>query len=163
MYGYSTSQSFTRPNDTTPYGSGDLIANSTTAGSVAPMTFLIPNQRYTRITKAKVMKSGSTATNANFRLHLYQDSPTVTNGDNGAIVSIEANYIGFINVDCTGSTFSDDCSGVGVFVTNSVYAPLSIYGDADHLIYGLLEARAAYTPGALEVFTITLTGETVSP
>ena len=38
---FNQSQSFTRPGDTTPYASGDLVANSTTAGSVVPLTFTI--------------------------------------------------------------------------------------------------------------------------
>ena len=70
------SASFTRPNDTTAYASGDLVANSTTAGSVVPLQIDLGNvaavgHGITRITRARLTKSGTSPTNANFRIHLY--------------------------------------------------------------------------------------------
>ena len=54
--------SFTRPADTTAYASGDLVANSTTAGSVIPMTFVIrPENRGSMIRRARIKKSGTSA------------------------------------------------------------------------------------------------------
>jgi hypothetical protein len=41
MQVWNPSASFTRPNNTTAYASGQLVANSTTAGSVAPMAFVL--------------------------------------------------------------------------------------------------------------------------
>jgi len=153
------SANFTRPNDTTAYASGDLIADSTTAGSVTPMTFSVPYGQGLKVWRAGILKSGATATNASFRLHLYKDSPTVTNGDNGAWLSIVAGYQGFIDIVSSGQTFSDDNAGFGVYVNNSVFAPMLSLLDKDRKLYGLLEARAAYTPAAQEVFTVTLIGE----
>lgn len=153
------SANFTRPNDTTAYASGDLVANSTTAGSVSPMTFALPFGQGLRIWRVGLLKSDATPTNASFRLHLYNDSPTVTNGDNAAWLSIVAGYQGFVDIVASGQTFSDDSTGFGVYVNNSVFAPLYIVADTDFKLYGLLEARAAYTPVAQEVFTVTLLGE----
>src|SRR6185437_974597 len=80
------SANFTRPADTTAYATGDLVANSTTAGSVTPLSFTAP--RYAtgsgQVRRARLKKSTNTTTNATFRLHLYATSPTPTNGDNGA-------------------------------------------------------------------------------
>lgn len=154
-----TGAAFTRPNDTTAYASGDLIANNTTAGSVTPISFRLGAGQGFKIWKAGVLKSGATATNFSVRLHLYKDSPTVSNGDNGAWLSIVAGYEGFIDIVGSGQTFSDDSIGWGVYVNNSVFAPMYIVPDRDKYIYGLLEARAAYTPVAQEVFTTYLVGE----
>jgi hypothetical protein len=44
-------------------------------------------------------------------------------------------------------------------VNNSVFAPMFAIIDSDNYLYGLLEARAAYTPAAEEVFTVAISGE----
>lgn len=146
---------FTRPNDTTPYAaSGDLVANSTTAGSVTPMTFngATPLRQAYIVRRVRFQKSTTTTTNASFRLHLYTALPTVTNGDNAAWVSPGSNYVGSLDVT-VDKVFSDVSVGYGVPVAGSeiIVQP----GDGTGL-YGLVEARAAYAPGAQEVFTITL-------
>jgi len=156
---FETSKSFTRPADTTAYTSGDLVANSTTAGSVVPLLFSIPNSRGCAIWKGKILKSGSTATNASFRLHLFKDSPTVTGGDNAALAHITANFQGFFDISLVGALGSDSNAGVGTFQSSTVATPLYIYTDFDQVLYGLLEARGAYTPASAEVFTVTLTGD----
>jgi len=148
MYVQSSS-SFTRPNDTTAYGSGDLVANSTTAGSVSPLTFTFPGNA--AISRVKLKKSGATPTNANFTLHLYQNSPTVTNGDNGSFASTESGWLASIALDATTSLGSDANS-----TSNSFSVPVVASGT----VYGLLRAAAAYTPAAQEVFTVTLYGNT---
>src|SRR5687767_13556146 len=126
-----TSASFTRPNDTTQYGSGDLIANSTTAGSVSPMSFFVPHGRGFKLWRVHLLRSATTVTDAQFRLHIYKDSPTVANGDNGAISSIVAGWQGSIDIDGQNTAFSDDAAATGVHVSNSVFAPLMIYADND--------------------------------
>jgi hypothetical protein len=154
-----TGTTFTRPNDTTAYASGDLVANSTTAGSVVPITFRLVYGRGLMIHRAGLSKSTASVTNAAFRLHIYKDSPTVANGDNGAWSSISGKYQGSIDLAAPGTAFSNDFQSYGVYVNNSVYAPLYITADADMRVYGLLEARGAYTPGAQETFTPSLIGQ----
>jgi hypothetical protein len=154
------SASFTRPGDATPYTSGDLVANSTAAGSVVPMTFAIPNNRATKLYRVFVDKTTTGISGAAFRLHLYRDPPTVANGDNAAWSSSSSNYQGFIDIAAAPTAFTAGGSSSGVYVNNSVFAPMYIFADTDQLVYGLLEARGAYTPGISEVFTVTLVGET---
>lgn len=155
-----TSNTITRPSDTTAYASGDLVANSTTAGSVTPFTLTIPYGNGLKIWRAVIAKSQASVTNANFKLHLFADSPTVANGDNGAISPTSSNYFGFITVDGTGGLlFSDTFNASGIFVNNSLAAPLVIVADTDRKVYGLLEARAAYSPASAETFTVSLIGE----
>lgn len=150
---------FTRPNDTTAYASGDLVANSVTAGSVVPMAFPLSfssGTGQTRITRARFAKSGTTATLSAFRLHLYEASPVCTNGDNGAWLTTKAaNYLGNIDGPTVLFAFSDGCALSGAAPAGSEMILRLSSGNAS-TIYGLLEARAAYVPAANEVFTITL-------
>ncbi len=154
----AVSASFTRPNDTTAYASGDLVADNTTAGSVHPMQFTLPTANF-KLQRVGIVKSVAANTNASFRLHLYSNGPTVANGDNAAWSTSESSYLGDVDIDCTTRTFTDNAQGFGLFVTSDVPAYLAI-NPSTLLVYGLLEARGAYTPAALEVFTVKLYGET---
>lgn len=146
---------FTRPADTTAYASGDLVANSTTAGSVTPMTLTVPNfNQGFRVRRFKLHKNGTSTTNAQFRVHLFV-SPTITaaNGDNGAFsTSAVANYIGSADVTIA-QAFTDGAAGFALPSTGTDMAAIPTGAAA---VYALLEARAAYTPASGEVFTLTL-------
>ncbi len=152
----TASANFTRPADTTAYASGDLVANNTTAGSVAPLEFTMKRPGASqRIAAAKLHKSGTGVTNAAFRLHLFSASPGVANGDNGAFTpSVLTGYLGAIDVtvDLAGTV-----GAVGHGVPRTGVAT-SIFGIANSTakLFGLLEARGAYTPASGEVFTIAL-------
>jgi hypothetical protein len=155
----TTTASFTRPNDTTAYASGDLMANSTTAGSVVPVSFSIPRCRAAKLYRIGIQKTNTTNTNFVVRLHLYTDSPTVTNGDNAAWVSTVSGYQGYMAPDAA-LTFSSGAKIWGPQTSDAnTYPPLFIAPDRNGALYGLLEARGAYTPTANEVYTITLIGE----
>jgi hypothetical protein len=155
----NVSANFTRPADTTAYASGDLVANSTTAASVVPMNFTVAriNDATGMIRRVRVKKSTTTTTNASFRVHLYQNDPSastgISNGDNGAWLTKEAGYLGSCDVTID-KAFSDAAEGVGVpnNGTEVNFKPTS----GAQTVYALLEARAAYTPGNAEVFTVTL-------
>jgi hypothetical protein len=151
------SSSFTRPSDTTAYTSGDLVANSTTAGSVTPMSWVITANSHGNvlIRRCRIQKSTNSTTNASFRLHLYLTSPTPTNGDNGAWLTTVSGYLGSLDVTIA-KAFSDGGGAAleaGVPTTGS---EIIVAGGTDLTIYGLLEARGAYTPSSAEVFTTTL-------
>lgn len=150
----STSTSFTRPADTTAYAANDLVANSTTAGSVVPMSFTIPKLSGFKLYKVSIARSNATVTNAKFNLHLYGLSPTCSNGDNGAWLTTASNWLGSFAVDGSTQTFSDTSTAYAISAT---YPFLLL--PAGRTIYGLLQATAAYTPASAEVFTVTLTGE----
>lgn len=153
------SATFTRPADTTAYAANDLVANSVTAGSVVPLKFSVGYGRTFKLYKVGIKLSSSTNTNAKFNLHLYNLSPTVTNGDNGVWLSTQSGYQGFIAVDCTGQAFSDNSFGIGTYINTAVEVPNVIVADTNFFIYGLLQATAAYTPTSAEVFTVDLVGE----
>ena len=142
----------TRPADVTAYASGDLVANSTTAGSVTPLSFTVARVAAGSgmIRRLRIKTSSTSITNAQFRLHLYTTSPTVTNGDNGVWLSAgSANYIGSMDVTLD-KAFSDGAAGLSA-VTEINFALAS-----GQLVYGLLEARAAYTPTSAGTFDVAL-------
>jgi hypothetical protein len=150
--GSIASASFTRPADTTAYASGDLVANSTTAGSVAAMTFASNLAGGSgKIVRARLRKSDASVTNAAFRLHLYSTATiTAANGDNGAwSTNAVASYLGFIDVTAD-KAFTD-----GAFGQSAAVGLIYALADGGKL-YGLLEARGAYTPASAEIFTVTL-------
>lgn len=148
------SASFTRPANTTAYADNDLVANSTTAGSVVPLAFNL-GAGGSHIVGIRVEKTDQTdVVNSDFTLNLYGSSPTVANGDNGAISTDIADKIAIVDMQTTMTAGTDDA-----------YVLLN-YGDTGFLqgmytdkqvIYGLLEANAAYGPASGEVFTVYLT------
>lgn len=143
---------FTRPANTTPYTSGDLVANSATAGSVVPMQFSVARTAggSGMIRRARLRKTGTTITDAVFRLHLYRASPVATNGDNGAWLTTQsANYVGSIDVICD-KVFSDGASGNGAVPIGS---EINFKLPSGQVLFGLMEARAAYVPASAEAFS----------
>lgn len=155
---FIASASFTRPSDTTAYASGDLVANSGTAGSVTPLSFTVAEHGGgpVMLHSARILKSGTSITNTTFALLLYQSSPTVANGDNGALSSTMSGYFGLIDL-VAGVAFSDGAGGDDA--APNVTLPMIVQPEnQSRVIYGLLRAGAAYTPGNAEVFTIYLHG-----
>lgn len=148
-----TSNTITRPADTTAYAVGDLVANSTTAGSVTAFSFASASResQVVRIERVRVRKSGTGVTNASFRVHFYNAPPgTPTNGDNGAFLTSIASWIGSfdVTVDRAGS---DGAIGAGLpLVGSSITAKVG----SNRTLYALLEARGAYTPANAETFTL---------
>lgn len=146
--------SFTRPADTTAYGAGDLIANSTTAGSVVPLKFSLNGVgRSGIIRRVRLYKSTTTATQASFTLNLFTSEPTVANGDNGAL-SVSANvssWIGRVAVDMTSTGEAGASAGL-IQVSSNVEIGVSL-PNTGGTIYGLLEAVGTYTPASAESFT----------
>lgn len=146
---------FARPGDTTSYTAGDLIANSTTAGSVTPLKFSLHGVgRSGIIRRVRVYKSTNTTTAASFTLHLFDASPTVSNGDNAAF-AVATNldkWLGSVALDMSSGAeagASAGCVDVSAALEIPLYKP-----NAGGVIYGLLEAVGGYAPGNAETFTI---------
>lgn len=148
----SASASVTRPADTVAYASGDLLANSTTAGSVVPLSFQVNRGPglHVRVRRVRINKTGTSVTNAAYRVHLFKGSPTPANGDNGAFSTDNAaTYVGQVDVT-VAQAFTDGAWGAATTEIN--FAPAA----NGSTIYGMIEVRGAYTPISGEVFTVTL-------
>ncbi len=156
----NASDSFARPADTTQYASGDLVANSTTAGSVVPLQFTVSRLGVGNgvIRAARIFKDDETLTDAVFNLHLFSQAPEVSNGDNGAFApTTMANWIGVIPVDIAtnGRASSTDSAGRGV-PTVAINFDLWAINATERRLYGLLEAGDTYTPASGETFNVTI-------
>jgi hypothetical protein len=155
----SNSATFTRPADATAYTAGDLVANSVTAASVVPLTWLVAPrpQVYTRI---RLHKSTGSVTNAAFRIHLYGASPVVaTNGDNAAYATDVANSADWLG-SFDGTFLAGHSDGAAINCLPTGNFPRSDYITAmPATAYGLVEALGAYTPGNAEIFIATLFSE----
>lgn len=153
----SSSDSFSRPADTNNYDSGDLVANSTTAGSVTPLEFDIEtgHGRGIEIVGATLQKSGTAVTNATFVLWLFASSPTPTVGDNGAFTSATVDTAGFVGTLTfpAMSAYTDDARSVMYDNNDNIH----LYLPATSTIYGLVVTGAAYTDEAsAETFTVSI-------
>ena len=153
---------FTRPNDTTAYAAGDLIANSTTAGSVTLMSWKLQNAMWLR--RITIRKSDPDIVLASFRLWLTPDSAiTFSNGDNGAL-SIATSTLAIADAQAFDVIVDQTLTGAGdigvaTFDPGLIAIAPASFANGQGTLYGFLEARAAYTPAAQEVFTISLRGD----
>jgi hypothetical protein len=160
--------SFLRPADVTPYDVGDLVADKTVAGQVAPLAFVAAREFASSffIMKARLSKTNVNVGNAVFVLHLYGEQPMPANGDNGAFQSNKAAaYLGAIGFPAMRA-FNDGAWGAGLPVDGGpITVDLGLNGainansQADNnfrTIWGLLEVRGAYVPTNAEKFEVTL-------
>lgn len=164
------SASFTRPADTTQYAIGDLVANSTSAGSVSAMSWIV-SPPYTRqsgyspvyVSGVRLHASKASVTSAAFRVHLYSATPTFTSaGDNSAFGTVvatgNANWLASFDVTMV-ALHADGASGIAV-PTEGFVVPQVPSGTT---VYGLIEALNTYTPSSGETFTAELVCEVVRP
>ncbi len=152
----------TRPADTLVYAVGDLVANSTAAGSVLPIALLAARInagtgliRRVRLSTTHLALAGTEV----FRVHLFRNDPTasagVANGDNGAFSVNGLAAIHFGHADVTlDRVFRDGSKGVAVPMVGSDMLFDAAAGS--RAIYALIEARSAYTPASAETFTVAL-------
>lgn len=152
------SANFTRPSDTTQYASGDLVANSTTAATVAALSWTVgsPDSRKGFVRRLKMWSSDSDTTSASFRVHFYSANPCATaptSGDNGAYAVTQENsiYLGAVDVTLDRTINNSDAFGLGV--PNSG-AEINYDLGTGTTLYALIEARATYTPASAEVLTV---------
>jgi hypothetical protein len=147
------SANFTRPANTTAYASGQLVANSVTAGSVTPLSWTaarVATGNF-RISRVRMTLSSKSVTNTNFRVHFFNLTTGVSNGDGATFLpSLAADEV--CEMDVTIALAGADVS-TGYGAANQGSACDVALGSGSSL-FGLIEARAAYTPGSAEVITV---------
>jgi hypothetical protein len=156
--------SFSRPANTTAYASGQLVANSVTAGSVVPLSVAAARQNggSGMIMGVRLSKSSPGITGAAFRVHFYRMPPTVTVGDGGTLAAnvngIAAIEIGYADVTMD-QAYSDGAKGFAGGLKNSDGTfRNAIFDSAVNTpsIFALIEARGAYTPVSGETFSLAI-------
>lgn len=150
----------TRPaTDAAAYAAGDIIANSTTAASVVMYTIDAArfNDEPGRLIGCRLQTNNTTASAAVFRVHVFNASTGVANGDNGAFVpSNVANWLGSFDVTIRYSA-SDGAFGNGVSTDGNYINFTPVSGTQN--VRCALEARAAYVPLSAQTFTLQLIAE----
>lgn len=151
---YSSSATFTRPNDTNAYAAGDVIADSTSTPNVLTFAAIGPAGGRTKIVTATLeIDSNSIPSGSGpLRLHLYSSAPTAI-ADNAAFdlpSGDRAKYVGWIDLPLPtllGSTaFSQN-------INDRTELPLAA---GSSTLYGILQTTTAFTPVASVVRKITL-------
>jgi hypothetical protein len=158
--GNVASGNFTRPATLVTYASGQIVANSGTAASVAAVQISVSraNGISVRVNRVRLAKTGTTATNASFRVHLYSSAPTAANGDGGTWDTSGASfYMGSFDVTSM-HVMTDGCVGIGLPTEGTPYI-IAQPGPSSTTVYALVEARAAYSSPSGETFMIALETE----
>jgi hypothetical protein len=157
--------SFTRPANTTAYAANDLVANDVDAGDVVALEFLDAVRAEGaafRIERLRLYKSGTSITNASFRVLIFDRAPVPSVGDNGVLlssstyaISTAAGFDGWFEVtmDRNATLFATGPAAVPVSGGSITATPLT--GTS---LYALIMATAAYTPASGETFTVVLEG-----
>ncbi len=154
-----TGGSFTRPANTTAYAANQLFANSTTAGSVVPVTITAcrVNQGHGTFVRASLSSSNPLAYNIQFRVHLFKTSPTTSVGDggtwSGSVNIVAAIERGTIDITLADKG-SDGAKGFGAPNVGNVIA--YDCAAASTSMYALIEVLGAYTPLSGETETLAL-------
>ena len=154
------SASFTRPANATAYVSGQLVANSTVAGSVVALAFTAARVAAGSfvISRARLHLDSEIRTNAIFRLHLFKTDPTATNPSGGDGAALELNSLpagdslGYFDFDFTAAS-DIQASDIELAAAPAIGNIITVSLASGTTLYGLLEARAAYTPTSGEVIT----------
>lgn len=163
--------SFSRPADATAYAAADIIANSGTGALVVPITFTVPdaaNVRSGRITGARCTVAPASGNMvivaADFDLLLFRpqtDIPFAAAGypaDNAALTLTAAMYrelVGFFPFvngawrNQLGSLVAGTVGYQAVGPQARVSYPFSLHGLTGNALLGIVQAKAAWTPGAV--------------
>lgn len=154
----------TRPADTTQYGAGDQVADSTSAPTAITFSGIGRTDGGTGlIVHALCIDSAAQATKPNFRLYLFSASPTMTN-DNSAWAPTDAvlnTVIGCIEfssweVGTSTAGAGGNCFALGVTPNGGALSIPYQCVDGTTAIYGCLVERGTYTPVSGEIFKFSL-------
>lgn len=149
-----TAPTMTRPADTTQYSTGDLVANSTTAGSVVPLEFDVGGgSGMVRKIRIRTNRTSGGTTNAVFRVFLFRTAPTVAGGDNAAFNPANAaNFIDAMDV-VLNEQFSDGAANSSNGAAGEINYSLP---SGSTKLFGLVRAGAGYTPASAEQISVAL-------
>lgn len=148
----------TRPNDTTAYAQNDLIASSTTAGSIVVPQLVLPRLGLNSLRALALYSSLTTGGSAaTFLIELWDAAPTFTNGDNGAyaVATGAANWLWSFTVGAFNQV-GDGCYGMGAPSGSPAPIAIDLANNSLSLLFWSLKLTnaAGFTPQANQTFTI---------
>jgi hypothetical protein len=147
----------TRPNNATAYTAGDVIGEFG-SGSLA-MLFSAGQAGNGRVRGATLVDSNNQATKLDADIMIFQKAAPTVPADNAPFAPTAAqmvNAIGTISLLGTNAKTGDITAGTGNLVYNSGGVDIPFADYENRTLYAVLIARSAYTPVALETFTLTL-------
>lgn len=145
----------TRPANTTAYTALDLIASSTTAGSVVAPTITVAATAAcsSDIALLKLTSNHTTGlAGVSVSVRLWTTAPTYTNGDNGgyAVATGAAGYVGKWS-----GVFEQDADGARATLTPEGGFPVSLKLASGTTAAWDLQTNADFTPQSGKTFTLT--------
>lgn len=144
----------TRPANTTAYAANQLVASSTTAGSIVASSFSIANSGGgALISRLRLLTNVTTGwNNVNISINLWSIAPTYTNGDGGAyaVATGASKFLGNFSVSLI--QFGDGAAGVAAVTVGSQAAISLASGTA---IFWDMQILGAATPISQQTFTLT--------
>jgi hypothetical protein len=144
----------TRPSNTTAYASGQLIASSTTAGSVVVPSFSIASAAGGAILpriRIRASLSPSSWQGVNLSVNLWSAAPTYTNGDAQPYAVATGSATWLANYLVTLTQFGDGAVGAGPLTGANEMALKLASGTA---VYWDLQVLNSATPAAGQTFTL---------
>jgi hypothetical protein len=153
--GIESTASFTRPSDTTTYGAGDVICNSTSAPTIMTFTGVgAANGGAFILQNAKVIDSAAQSLKPDIDLFLFKSSVTIDN-DNSGFTPTDVEMEDLICVvSFYGAAFVVG-SGNGQ-IKGQIEPAVYKCGAGTTSIYGVAVARNAYIPISDEEFDFVL-------
>lgn len=146
----------TRPANLTAYTAGDVISESTSAGTPWTFSSIVRRDAARGLITGALLQTDEQVT-PRLRLYLYSVTPTGALDDNGAstepLYVDVGNFVGYISFDALDNS-------VGSESATSQYTgdPLAFRcASGDDALYGVLVALDAFTPASAQKFTIVLT------
>jgi hypothetical protein len=145
--------SFMRPADTTAYGVGDLIASSTTAGSIVVPSISIPFAGNAAIIpRVRLSTNATTGWGATLTVTLWTKAPTYSSGDNTAYSVATGAASKVSTFSCVLLQYGDGAAGpclldVGNVALVKIPDSTTLYWD--------LQTTSALTPISGQTFTLT--------
>lgn len=153
---------FTRPTDTTPYTAADAVSDDTTTATINTFTLKGVASRINgggEIQSLVFHKTTQNLVNADFDVYVFDTAPLGTVfEDNAAHALTDANLqalVGFVELRAANDAVAM-ITGDVYHVTNLNWAYECKGGTTN--LYVVVIARAAYTPGNAEVFTLRFGG-----
>lgn len=153
LLGTNPTSTLTRPANTAAYSAGDLVASSTTAGSIVVPSFPVLNYDGSAIiSRIRLSTNATTGWGTNVTVNLWKSAPTYTYGDNGPYTVATGGSAHLATYACALTQYADAAAGeceidVGSFLTVSFERGQTIYWD--------LTATDGATPISGQTFTIT--------
>lgn len=155
--GRTISTSVTRPNDTNAYAAGDVVCNSTSAPVILTFAGAVNTDfQMGVIAQATLIDSSNVSTKLDCELWLFDTTITMDN-DNAAFTPTDAELATLVGIIPFSTAYwkVGDSSSNAVCHVQGLSIPFNVV-HASNALYGVLVARAAYTPTAQEIFTVRL-------